>query len=120
MITSMVDYVSRVGNLDEAIPSLCCGTRSLLQKGEKLLEDICDKVHRKGSGKWFTTFVDSLLAEAFDLMCNGFNTIEDCKNKVPKILTKVNNAMNPNAKFNHTVIIPVVRLINRLYGKLTL
>lgn len=120
IIVSFMDYVSKVEDLDEAIPSLCCGSKSLLLKAEDQLEKTCSSVRQKGSGKWMANITYSLLQDALDMMCGSYDTLEVCNSKVPQLMTKIDASLDPEANFNYTMIVPLVRLVKRLDGQLNL
>ena len=119
-IISMMNYVSNVEDLDEAIPSMCCGARNLVVKAEQLIESLCSKVRKDGSGKWMTDLTFSLVADALDLMCAGYSSVEECNKKVPEIMAKVDNATISDGQYNHTAIVPLIKLIKRLDGQINL
>lgn len=119
MIISMVDYVSRLKDLDEAIPSLCCGAHKLVARIEKHLEATCSTVGKKGSGKWMTEAAWSMLSDTMDMLCGNYENIADCHSKVPEIVAKVEAATKSEAISNSTVVTPFVRLIKRLDKQLT-
>jgi hypothetical protein len=121
MVVSMVEYVSKVNDLDQAIPSMCCGAKNLEARILKTLESTCSSVGMKDSGKWLTDVPISMLSDSFDMLCGSFSTVDDCSKKVPDILTKVDAATKiETPSSNATVLTNLVRLIKRLDRQLTI
>ena len=120
MAISTVKFISTIDDLEEAIPSLCCGTRNTVFRAEIILEDVCSRLNLTGSGKWMANVVNSFLTDVLDIMCFSFSSVEECSKKVPVIMAKLNNATNVEVQFNTSLIVPLVKLVNRLDGQINL
>ena len=118
-IVAMSKFVSSLEDLDDGIPGLCCGTKILLNRSTDKLEAICSKIGYKGSGKWLADMAYSVTVDALDMICGGYQTLEDCHRKKPQLMIQVNESVRDDVEFNHTFVIPIVKLINRLDGQIT-
>lgn len=120
MIVSLVKYTADLEDLDEAIPSICCGSKIVLEKSETKMENLCSSVGLKGSGKWLSNLVYNILNDALDVICGGYGALEECEKKKPGLNAKVDSVISSDQTFNHTIFIPIVKLIKRLDGQINL
>jgi len=117
LIVSMMTYVSKLDDLNEAIPSMCCGIKMLIPTAYEAMEKTCTAVGRKASGKWLTNLVAGTMDDAMDIMCGAYPTLQDCAKKVPHVIPRIRASFDPN--HNGTILIPFVRLIKRMDKQLT-
>ena len=97
LTTAMLHHALSLESLDDVIPGLCCGTRSLVANAKVILEETCGKVEKQGNGVWLATNINNLLTKSLDLMCSGLPSVEEWK-KVPKITTNV-KAMEKDVQY---------------------
>ena len=120
MFTSYWYYTANVEDLDEAIPALCCGAKVMRDKGYLYMENICSSIGMKGSGTWLAKVVDDILTEGLHIICGGYLTREECNNRKPGLIDRMDSVIQSNQTFNHSIIIPVVKLLKRLDGQITI
>lgn len=121
-MASMLYYVSKIQDINEAIPSMCCGAANTRVKFQQKLEDICSSTGTKGSGKYLVDMVWNMMSDALDMMCGSFSSIEDCNQKKPGMINKIEletEKVMATGQLNSSVVIPFVRIIKRMNKHLT-
>ena len=121
MIISLLEYIAGVEDVNLIIPGLCCGAKRGLAKFAEDLEKVCNAERMKGSGHWVTQeVIYRILQDALDMMCGAYDTLEICNAKFPDLMLNIENSLNTTETYNHTLVVPVVKLIQRLDGDLNL
>lgn len=120
MVISMIAFTANIEDLDEAIPAVCCGSKIVMAKAEVKMDFLCKSIGYRGSGKWLAEVVFNILNDALDVICGGYSNIEECNKKKPGLNARVEAAIRGDQTFNHTIFIPIVKLIKRLDGQINL
>ena len=121
MIISLLEYIAGVEDVNLIIPGLCCGAKRGLAKFAEDLETVCNAEGMKGTGPWVAKeVVYRILQDALDMMCGAYDTLEICNAKFPDLMLNIENSLNTTETYNHTLVVPVVKLIQRLDGDLNL
>jgi len=100
------------------VPGLCCGFLRLMQEIEKDGTTMCDIKTQAKTGRFFRDIIALNVADALDLMCGNFGSIENCQEKAPKILEQLNLKMKENEPiYNHTAFTSLLKFIERMDSK---
>lgn len=121
-LVSMLYYVSKIQDINEAIPSLCCGAANIRVNFQQKLQDMCSSTGTKGSAKYLVDLVWNMMSDALDMMCGGFSSTEDCNRKKPGMIDRIESETDKvmaTSQFNSSVVTPFVRIIKRMNKQLT-
>ena len=120
-LTLVVEFVTDQPNIDDMIPGLCCGFLGLMEELEKDMGSKCDSITRLKTGKFIRQIVEANIADAMDLMCGNFGSVEKCQEKAPDLLNEIKLKMQENQPiYNHTAFTSLLRFIQRMDSQVNL
>ena len=116
-VTSLVEYLANMTNIDRMIPGMCCGYYILLADAKVKIDQLCSQqgVGQSGS-EYFLGMIKSAVSDAVDMMCGSFSTIEQCTKKMPDLIQEINTVREEtkDTKYNHTMVLPFLKVIDRI------
>lgn len=116
-LTSLVEYLANMTNIDRIIPGMCCGYQVIIPDIKEKLDNLCSQngIGESGSN-YFLGIIKSALADAMDMLCGAYENLDQCNKKVPDIVAEFNLVRNTtvNMKYNHTAIVPFLRVVDRI------
>lgn len=117
-LTGLVEYVADRPNPNDMIPGLCCGVVMLGDYLEKGVDSICNttrKVSGLTTGQFTKMIINANTAEALDIMCGNFATLEACRakpeSKMDELATVLETSRND---YNHTAFVSLLRFIAKM------
>lgn len=116
-ITSLVNYLSNITDIDNMIPGLCCGYQLIVLNARKTLERLCSQQGVGSSGPdYFLGLVQAAMSDAIDMMCGSYSNMETCEKKKPLLVQEIKTFQNStdSAVYNYTMVIPFLRVIDRI------
>ena len=119
VITSFANFVSKLEDVDEIIPAICCGNKNVTDQCYKIIDDLC--LHRTGpaTARYIVNIVYSAFSEVFDMMCSKFPDDNACQKHAPRMYSELKNALANVINYNHTLTIPFIKIIRKLDGQVT-
>lgn len=116
-ITSLVEYLSNMTNIDDMIPGLCCGYQMIMSNSRQVLEKLCNQQGVGESGpNYFLGLVQAAMSDAIDMMCGSYTTSEVCQKKKPLLVEELKSFQNSTTgvRYNYTMTIPFLKVIDRI------
>lgn len=113
-ITSAIEYVSGLDDLDEMIPGLCCGIHEVLKMGSDVVDKMCSNQTGQQTTQYFMGMLSSALSDSLDLVCGSYDSISTCQRKKPQVLESLRVKLAEDVSFNYTAIIPMMQVIKKL------
>lgn len=116
-ITSLVEYLSNMTDIDNMIPGLCCGYQMIMSNSREVLAKLCSQQGVGESGpNYFLGLVQAAMADAIDMMCGSYSTAEVCQKKKPLLVEELRAFQNSTTgvSYNYTLTIPFLRVIDRI------
>ena len=116
-VTSLVEYLVNVTDIDRIIPSLCCGYQILVREIKPKVDELCTAQGVGESGtEYFLGLLKAAISDALDMMCGNYDTIDACNKKVPDVVEEFDMAMNStrNKSYPYTAIVPFLKIIDRI------
>jgi len=118
---AMLDHVTGFDNLERAVGGFCCGTKRMYEVAEQTFENTCTPViGHPGTGPWVSRMVRKVMGDAVDMMCANYQTLQVCQEKVPDILHVIQQQLDGDKQYNHSVVIPLIRLVKRLDAQINI
>lgn len=119
IVTSFANYASELEDVDHIIPAVCCGRGLVKQQCLELVDDLCRQKTGPDTSAYIVDIVYSAFSDIFDLMCGKFKDESSCQKHAPQLYSDLKVALNNVVKYNHTLSIPLMKIIQRLDGKVT-
>lgn len=116
-ITSFVNYLVSIPDINKVIPSLCCGYHIVEANAKAIVDHLCtDQGVGESGSKYLISLIKSTISDALDMMCGGYSTMEICESKVPILLEDIKIAQNNTFGmiYNHSAVVPILKMINRI------
>lgn len=115
-LTGLVEYVADRPDPNEMIPGLCCGIVLLGDYLENGVDAICNNTASGlTTGQFTKMIINANTAEALDIMCGNFGTVEACRakpeSKMDQLVTVLETA---NYNYNHTAFVSLLRFIEKM------
>lgn len=119
-LTVITEYVADRPDIDDMVPGLCCGFLRLMDELETDFGNLCSNI-TTGTGKFARKLIEVNVADALDLMCGNYDTLDKCKERKPHILEQVIQRMNQNTPiYNHTAFVSLLTFIERMDSKVNI
>lgn len=119
LVNSLLVQITEFENVDDMIPGLCCGTTEIFQALPSVIDNVCLPLTGPSTGAYITNLMSSLLQELIDIMCGKYSTRDACIKNNPYAYQKVIDAMINATEYNHTIAIPIVNILYKLDGVVT-
>lgn len=116
-VTSLVEYLANMTNIDNMIPGMCCGYYMSLAESKTKIDQLCGDQGVGSSGtEYFLGMIKSAVADAVDMMCGSYPTIKVCEEKSPELVAELTTVMNEtrDTKYNYTMVLPFLKVIDRI------
>jgi hypothetical protein len=118
-VTTLFESLMKLQEMSDFLPGICCGARHMISASRKDLAKICAAKTGPESADYFVNLVYTPMSDAVDLICSGFRALSDCEAKAAKVNAMIRKTLNEVKTYNHTAIIPMVSLLNRLDRELS-
>ena len=116
-ITTLVEYLANMTDLNRIIPGLCCGYHIFLSEIRPQIDNYCKQQDIGVEGtNYFLGLVKSSMADALDMLCGAYESVEQCDKKVPDVVEEIHFARNQtqNVAYNYTAVVPFLKVIQRI------
>lgn len=117
-LTGLVEYVADRPNPDDMIPGLCCGFHLLSKSIFDHVEQVCNTTtgaRGMSTGTFTKMIVDANVAEALDIMCGNFGSLEICNAKSEALVQELKGVIDSSNKvYDHTAFVALLRFIKKM------
>ena len=113
---SMVTEASKLQDVDDIIPGLCCGSLEYFDRMEVMANEICLTRTGPETSKYIGSLIRNIFADAIDIMCGKYPTAKECEALKPQLFEQMKNSMNQSTPVNSSFALPLVNLVKRLDG----
>jgi hypothetical protein len=123
-VNNVLGYAANVTDIDEVIPSICCGIYTLIGKVKSEMTKTCTR-RRLGlpdTPDFIVNLIEVSLGDMMDLMCGKFKTIKDCETHASTSMKAVDEILNQEKQreADHSPILPLIAIVQRLDGQVNL
>ena len=113
-ITTGLTYIADLKTVNDMIPALCCSISYVSQEGLKIATDACRNKTGPETGKFIVDITYSALADAVEIMCNGYSSPSECQAKVPVLMTDMKQVLDRPTRHDYSPLIPMLKFLNRM------
>lgn len=120
LVTSFTQWVSDLDDPDKMIPAICCGNKLVKSQCHKIVDDACHYRTGPSTADYIVDIVYSSFTEIFDMMCGKFPDENACTKHEPQLYKEVLLRLANPVVYNHTISVPLVKIIRQLDSKITI
>ena len=123
-VLHFADFISKLPETNQIIPTFCCAYQKLTKLFEKRLEKLCSSKGYKGAGTFLIEILMAVMEDTVDMMCGAYQGSGECQQSVmqQRVSTMIKQARNvTTASFKfQSPIEPLILILERMDDSLTI